>query len=275
MYSPVQAGSWIVLRCEGEKVRRRQLTSACSKDVWNCRKTAIIVGLANRGDRQYIERTSESIRNETSNRPAAVTCLDSREIASCLVRFLGQRIYQSVESAADVWGDTTPRKVHFVGRGVGVMTSDTVRRRLLRSGSLWRLLAVVLTLATLPSCDSKCLPCPRCVTEEDIEDISMLLRLYYDNHGELPKGSSGAIMQAVCPCKCRHHDVEGNRLDGWGCAIQISITEQGKRFSIRSAGSDRKDDNGQGDDLDVVYVLDEVSGVWKKERCNYEGAHPH
>jgi hypothetical protein len=48
----------------------------------------------------------------------------------------------------------------------------------------------------------------------------------------------------------------GRMIDGWGTPFFFNINSENKTMHIRSFGANRKDDNGNVDDIDLVFEYD-------------------
>jgi hypothetical protein len=144
---------------------------------------------------------------------------------------------------------------------------DKMKEYPVGSASSLVLVGLALILIYWSACDCTVKSPPQTVTRAAVWALDNCIVVYYDIHGSLPCGTSADIVrilvsEGLIRPRLGDCDALGNLLDGWGSPISISITEQGRRFTIRSLGPNKKDDNGQGDDMEEIYVFDDGKREW-------------
>jgi hypothetical protein len=131
-------------------------------------------------------------------------------------------------------------------------------------------LVIAALLVALAEWQSRCsmhVAAPRAQTKSLMHALEAALRVSFEEHGRLPRGTSAEIIQTLVAqelLKLRpgDRDSRGDWLDGWGNPIAISIAEQGQSFAIRSFGPNGKDEEGRGDDSVCASRFDGAQKEW-------------
>ncbi len=130
-------------------------------------------------------------------------------------------------------------------------------------------------------------PVEKTRTINTLNGLRMALQYFYKEYGSVPKGDSSAILAALIgtgsndqnprkiaffefhPPRKRYYfwtvdpgdrHTSGQVMDGWGRPIVWIINPEGTRITLKSLGSNGRDDGDKADDIVVVPSL--PSGAW-------------